>query len=198
MKFTLFSMNFTFFSMNCTFFHELYVSLHEFHDFFMNFMFFLWIFMFFSWISRFFHEFHGFFYEFHVFFHEFHVFFHQFHVFLTYSCTHGDSSPEQKKTLEIFSTRAHLPKMYTCDLQNPFFSVWTPKYVFLQFVGENSLRAKFPIRAKLLDDRKMELHFAFSHYVEKKNSGETWCNSGVIRCKSGETSRTTDFWAISS
>ena len=89
--------------------------------------------------------------------------------------------------------------IYTCDLQNPFFSVWTPKYVFLQFVGENSLRAKFPIRAKLFfDDRKMELHFAFSHFVEKKNSGETWCNSGVIRCKSGETSRTTVFWAISS
>ena len=55
---------------------------------------------------------------------------------------------------------------------------------------KNSLRAKFPIRAKLLDDRKMELHFAFSHFFEKKNSGATWCNSGVIRCESGETSRT--------
>jgi len=31
-----------------------------------------------------------------MFFHEFHVFFHEFHVFLTHSCTHGDSSPEQK------------------------------------------------------------------------------------------------------
>ena len=44
--------------------------------------------------------------------------------------------------------------VYTCDLQNPFFSVWTPKYAFLQFVGENSLRADFPIQAKLLDERR--------------------------------------------
>ena len=35
-----------------------------------------------------------------------------------------------------------------------FFSVWTPKYAFLQFVGENSLRADFPIQAKLLDERR--------------------------------------------
>ena len=93
---------------------------------------------------------------------------------------------------------SHGSYKYTCDLQNPFFSVWTPKYDFLQFVGKNSLRAKFPIRAKLLDDRNMELHFAFSHFLRKQNSGETWCDSGVIRCKSGETSRTTVFWAISS
>ena len=74
----------------------------------------------------------------------------------------------------------------------PFFQ----SDAFWQFIEKNNLRAKFPIRAKLLDDRKMELHFAFSHFFEKKNSGETWCNSGVIRCtvcKSGETSRTTVF-----
>ena len=48
------------------------------------------------------------------------------------------------------------------------FGTWrrgirAPKNAFLQFVGKNSLRAKFPIRAKLLDDRKIEQHFAFSH-----------------------------------
>ena len=74
-----------------------------------------------------------------------------------------------------------------------FFSVWTPISAFLQFVGKNCLRAKSLIRAKLLDDRKMELHLHFPIFW-KKNSGETWCNSGVIRCKSGETSRTTVFW----
>jgi len=61
----------------------------------------------------------------------------------------------------------------------------------LQFVGKNNLQVKFPIRAKPLDDRKMELHFAFSQFFEEKKSGETWCNSGIIRCKSGEISRTT-------
>ena len=45
------------------------------------------------------------------------------------------------------------------------FGTWrrgirAPKNAFLQFVGKNSLRAKFPIRAKLLDDRKIEQHFA--------------------------------------
>ena len=36
------------------------------------------------------------FHEFHVFIMNYSRFFHEFHVFLTHSCTHGDSSPEQK------------------------------------------------------------------------------------------------------
>ena len=41
----------------------------------------------------------------------------------------------------------------------------------MQFVGKNSLRVKFPIRAKLLDDRKIEQHFAsFCIFPFKKKS----------------------------
>ena len=48
----------------------------------------------------------------------------------------------------------NLEKNYTWGFLKTFFFSLNPRYAFLQFVEKNSLRAKLPFRAKLLDKRR--------------------------------------------